>query len=173
MRFGGSQPKLSSGSVRRTGTMPVVASRALGSPTLPKNLLLDESIVLAGGVQYLISSQHRSNRNRKKSQWTISRRLEVLCFFRAHRRGWLHSDRGWSLHLDRGAPETLGKTRNGTSTKVAKFVEHAAPCWHGYPADLTRSADIPSTEVMKTWVAAGLIRKHEMSKVLRGIPCSL
>ncbi len=140
---------------------------------VPKRLPLDSPIKLTDTITYLISSYHRRGRKKGKSTWVVSRRHEVACFISSQQSDWCEGHNGWGLRTGDDGLVRLGTTARGQDTKIAKFVSGDSAPWHGFPADMARLHDLPPLAVLREWVDQGLIRKHQMRKIARAIPCGL
>jgi len=123
---------------------------------------------------YVINIQHR-NGNLAKSQWTIPQLEEVGCFTHAKAQGWFSLKEGWGLHFVATRPHLLGVARNrAVALFIAKFVGSDETNWHGYPADYRHNHhDIPSGQVLKTWLDQSVLPKAKIRKITKGQPCSL
>lgn len=123
---------------------------------------------------YNIHPHHR-NWIPNKSQWTITEEQEEACFDTTHTNGWIESNKGWGLHLENSRAQYLGLCRSHQKQLViAKFVESPADSWHGYPADhMNNIHDIPSTRILKQWIAGKQLTPAKIRKISRGQPCNL
>ena len=121
-------------------------------------------------MDYVPNPVHR-NGTPGKSQWTIAAHDEQRSFDRCVEEGWYRQNTGWGLHLHDGKPDWLGVTRDHrTPSFIAKFVG-ADGTWHGYPADVTHSKDVPSEVVIGAWLDQNLLSRAKGRKVIRGQPC--
>jgi hypothetical protein len=134
----------------------------------------DTPFPLEDGLSYLLKSDHR-DKSGKKSQWLIKPSEEVLTFSSAYSAGWHNESECWGLHPPNGEPDILGVTVDKRTVRLAKFVSNDKPAyWHGYPADYqTKTQDRPTIEILRSWLAAGLIKKHELTRIRAGHSCSL
>lgn len=129
------------------------------------------------GFPYVSKNYHR-NGNRNKSQWksAVTVKVEVAIFLKAHKQGQSHV---WGYYLRGGVAAALGTSPSSTQPVVdlfiAKFNGQENPqVWSGYPADYRRNPqDRPPTSVLSEWATAGLIAKHEISRVRGGKRCAL
>jgi hypothetical protein len=124
---------------------------------------------------YTVHPHHR-NGNPHKSQWTINKGEEVVCFENARLYCWLIVDNGWGLHLIDKRPHCLGVGKDRHRRLfVAKFVgKLATDEWHGYPADhVINFRDIPPAPVLQSWLEKNLVRAAKIRKISKGQPCSL
>lgn len=127
------------------------------------------------GVTYACKPDHRDN-TPVKSQWRISIDEELDCFRFARSSNWIDDDRGWGLHLVDGAAVYLGVGVDRTHELfVARFEgDQNNTYWHGYPADHTRRIDdIPTEAIAFQWIAAKLLGKSKVRKLLKGQRCKL
>ena len=128
---------------------------------------------------YLLSSQHRHGRNRKKSQWTVRPVEEIHIFEHSYASNWFSQTARWSwgLHLVKGRPSVIGylaRSRGHIQNLwIAKFVDNSQ-FWHGYPANYRLNLqDRPGDPILKDWRASGYISKRDMTKIKVGERCSL
>ena len=135
------------------------------------NYQVEEHCATPGGRQYVRNiSKHRGGHPRA-SQWAIGLDEELAVFATAEARDW-HDAAGnlfWGLHLAAGLASALGTE----GECIAKFVTGAGEApWHGYPARPPRSSrDVPCTAVLESWLAAGLITRVAMARVMRRKTC--
>lgn len=136
---------------------------------------IDIPINVDSSTQYVIIPGHRLRGYPDKSRWLISLKEEANCFAESHSKNWLLESVGWGLIVDDDAKlKILGENPQREKTKIAKFQTQNQNLWHGYPADLKRKPkDIPVVDILKKWRQAGIIEKHHMSKLQRGVACSL
>lgn len=123
---------------------------------------------------YVAVDYHR-NGNPQKSQWIISVEEEFESFAIARKNEWFNGLRGWGIHPS-GSLADVGRLVNGRNVQIARFQEMTPPgqkiqnVWHGYPADIKgKTNDIPVMEVLNNWLEAGIIQKHQLSKIRRGV----
>lgn len=127
------------------------------------------------GILYSHHPDHR-NGTARKSQWIIPEHDERVCFSTARTRGWTSEGVGWGLHLPNARVEYLGIDDGGEySLFIAKFVDgNKNGQWHGYPGDPQRhAADIPSPDVLRSWLHCELLSAAKIRKIARGQPCNL
>ncbi len=135
-------------------------------------ITLDTPVLLQPGVYYVAKRYHR-NRHREKSQWKITVHLEVTSFYRSYCSDWHDNVIAWGLNMPANAPAILGLSVERLPVLVAKF-RNSGPYWSGYPVDYQKTPeDRPSPAVLRAWWQAGIIQKHEISRVRSGRPCSL
>lgn len=138
---------------------------------------------LSSGVRHLfpidpymyIINQHHRNGNSNKSQWTINKADEEICFTLANSSGWILSDKGWGLHFVSQKPTWLGVAQNGgIQLFIAKFVgDSARNEWHGYPANYRNNHhDIPESEILKQWLSNSVLNTAKVRKITKGQPCN-
>lgn len=123
---------------------------------------------------YMSVSYHR-NGNPIKSQWTISIEEEFESFKISRQQNWHNEKRGWGLHPTEPF-SMIGRLINGKNVMIARFQEmspngqNVEDIWHGYPADIRgKTNDIPTVDVLKSWLANGYINGSQFSKIRRGI----
>jgi hypothetical protein len=135
---------------------------------------LDSEIRSPDGHRYVVKLDHRSLPSEHKSAWLISVEEEVACFDKALASGWTVRAIGWGLHLAGQKSLVLGEN-HVRKLKIGKFVSNPPNIlWHGYPADYrSKLQDRPPIAVLSSWRDAGIIKKHEMTRVRRGKPCCL
>ena len=129
------------------------------------------------GFPYVSKNYHR-NGNRNKSQWksSVTIKVEVEIFLTGHKQGQSHA---WGHYLNGDTVTVLGTSPSSTQPVVellvAKFNGQQNPqVWSGYPADYRRNPqDRPPVSVLNEWVTAGVIAKHEISRVRGGKKCTL
>lgn len=109
-----------------------------------------------------------------KSQWTISIEEEFESFKISRQKNWYNEKRGWGLHPANPFSE-IGRSVSNKSIMIARFQEmspigqNVKDIWHGYPADIRgKTNDIPTVDVLKSWLANGYIKGHQFSKIMRG-----
>jgi hypothetical protein len=128
-------------------------------------------------MAYIPHPQHRNTAfASQKSQWTIAEADEHRSYEMATIGGWSYDGCYWSLHLIGTAPAPLGVSPfpNNFSLHIAKFVGDPAGDWHGYPvAPWLSPFDKPDTNVLISWLNAGLIGRPTMAKIKRGKRCAL
>jgi len=125
---------------------------------------------------YTHNKNHR-NGNPRKSQWSISKDEEKLCFDCSKNNQWLNEFDGWGLHCPQGDILWLGWTQGGgKQTFIAKFVcaKGNKPNWHGYPANHQKHVhDIPDTHILNKWLQEKLIKPAKIRKIAKGQTCTL
>lgn len=139
---------------------------------------LDVPVIVKLGLIYMPVSVHRRQDSPHKSWWDIKMDEEIACFLQANALSTLIAGSGWAVHLGGGTrPTTLGYRWKGGKAfplVVAKFVnknESLGP-WHGYPADYQdKPQDLPPVNVLQRWADEGFIRRHEVTRIRRGIKC--
>lgn len=136
---------------------------------------LDIPNLIENNVFYIIVSQHRLNINKDKSHWSITFEEELKCFNNSLTNNWLIDFKGWGLHMINNEINPLGYSKQGEQLRIAKFVDsYKSSKWHGYPADYRNNIqDRPASDVLKSWVENGIIKKHQMSKIRSGKKCAL
>ena len=122
---------------------------------------------------YMAVSYHR-NGNPQKSQWSISVEEEFESFKISRQQNWHNEKRGWGLH-PKDPFSTIGRTTANNNVVIAIFQEmspngqNVDDIWHGYPADIRgKINDIPTVDVLRSWLTNGYINGHEFSKIRRG-----
>lgn len=122
---------------------------------------------------YMSVSYHR-NGNPIKSQWTISIEEEFESFKISRLQNWHNERRGWGLHPTNPFSE-IGRSVSNRSVMIARFQEMSPngqviqDIWHGYPADIRgKTNDIPTVDVLKSWLANGYINGNQFSKIRSG-----
>lgn len=124
--------------------------------------------------KYFIASYHRMRGHPNKSCWLISHEEEIECFVTSISSLWMESNVGWGLKHDNGAIQIVGESTKQNELKFAKFKGDINDLWHGYPADYIRNnQDRPGMVVLRMWIDAGYILKHQMLKIRQGIQCNL
>lgn len=137
-------------------------------------LQTNTTVQASGGDAYHFKADHR-NGDRRKSQWLISLRSELICFETAIKSEWVGMNNAWGLHFSKNVPEVVGLSPEGLRVKIAKFVQSTPPpLWHGYPGDFRRRLqDRPPVGVLYAWVSLGIIRMNDARKVRNGARCIL
>jgi hypothetical protein len=138
-------------------------------------LELDKEINLSPKVDtcYVISSHHRKYVNDKKSRWVVSMQEEIDCFVNACTAKWFDYPTVWGIIKQDSHLIKLGESKLNSNLKLAKFVENQNN-WHGYPADYVRNnQDRPGTVVLAKWRKDGIIEKHHIIKIRKGVECNL
>lgn len=132
------------------------------------------SNTIANGTVYNHHPAHRNNTPRK-SQWLIPEHEELRIFELCLARTWIVGTFGWGLHLVNGHPDYLGVAQDRvTQVFIAKFVrEPAAPNWHGYPAEHSRTWDRPDDTVLEMWLLGDVLPPAKVRKISKGQPCKL
>lgn len=123
---------------------------------------------------YMAVDYHR-NSNPEKSQWIISVEEEFMSFAISRKNEWFNGQRGWGVHPSNTLLD-VGSLVDGRNVQIARFQE-MTPLgqkiqnkWHGYPADIKgKTNDIPEIKVLKNWLDLGIIQKHQLSKIRRGV----
>lgn len=139
-------------------------------------MLLDVPINIDTTSKYVIVSQHRMHGYSDKSRWLASMKEEVDCFIQSLNKKWLHVGAGWGVILDDANKlKVLGVNYVNENSKIAKFVDgNNSNLWHGYPADLKRKVkDIPPISILNKWRGEKIIKKHHISRIQRGVTCTL
>lgn len=123
---------------------------------------------------YMSVSYHR-NGDPEKSQWTISVEEEFRSFAISRQNRWYQDKRGWGIHPS-GSLIEVGTLVCGKIVRISRFQEMSPlgqefkDIWHGYPADIKgKTNDIPVVEVLDSWLNAGIIKRHQLSKIRRGL----
>ena len=100
---------------------------------------------------------------------------EVDCFIDSQLQKWVDGSVGWGLVYPQMIIRHLGINKYKEFLIVAKFVSsNGDNVWHGYPADYVRnSQDRPSMGVLTDWRGKGIIEKHQVLKIRKGILCNL
>jgi hypothetical protein len=110
-----------------------------------------------------------------KSQWDIPEMEELQSYTLALTNGWAGTNCLWGLHVVAAKPDFLGKSQLPANepVKIAKFVSDDGVNWHGYPvAHWLRPFHKPPGTVLSGWIAAGLITRPSMSKIMKGKRCA-
>lgn len=124
--------------------------------------------------QYTAVDYHR-NGDPEKSQWVISVEEEFKSFAISQKNKWYEGQRGWGIHPSMAFLD-VGYLNNGKNVQIARFQEMSPHgqeiqnIWHGYPADIKgKTNDIPILAVLNIWRELGIIQKHHLSKIRRGV----
>lgn len=128
---------------------------------------------ISPNIKYSFVSYHRDG-TKKKSQWTITKAEELICFQTAHDRAWLLPAKGWGLHFVDSEPDYLGVAQDHiTRVLIAKFQENQGN-WHGYPADYQRNnQDIPDISIQRKWIENGILPLQKIRKIGKKQLCFL
>ena len=129
----------------------------------------DLSIEYPSITGYYTSLGYHRDGKPKKSRWLISVDEEIHYFVEAKHNNWISDDhRGWGINT---VCKVLGKTQSDKETYIARFEEnrHNLDHWHGYPANLECTQDIPLEFILLDWLRRKYIRKSQYSKIRRGI----
>lgn len=123
---------------------------------------------------YMSVDYHR-NGDPEKSQWTISIEHEFESFAVSRKNKWFNDQHGWGIHPSMELLD-VGRLVDGRNVQIARFQEmtpHGQEIqnkWHGYPADIKgKTSDIPILKVLTDWLELGIIKKHQLSKIRRGL----
>lgn len=124
--------------------------------------------------QYMSIAYHR-NGDPEKSQWFISIEEEFESFAVSRKNKWYNELRGWGIHPS-GTLMDVGRLADGRTVQIVRFQEmtphgqEIQNIWHGYPADIKRKTnDIPIYTILMSWMNQGIIKKHQLSKIRRGV----
>lgn len=111
----------------------------------------------------------------EKSQWLISVEEEFKSFAVSRKNKWYNEQRGWGIHPS-GTLMDVGRLTDGRTVQIVRFQEMTPlgqmiqNIWHGYPADIKgKTNDIPIYDVLTHWLKLGIIKKHQLSKIRRGV----
>ncbi|WP_154990421.1 hypothetical protein [Priestia megaterium] len=129
-----------------------------------------------GKHKYILASHHRNKQNNNKSLWTITPAEEVESFKLMYTNNWIiEKNKGWSIHRVGYTNGVLGLSPQNEDVQIAKFVDSSNNLqWHGYPVDYRKSRhDRPESGILKNWVDQGIIKRTDMSKILRGKGCTI
>lgn len=132
---------------------------------------------------YIVVSYHRDNSLKNKSKWTIDEEEELNCFIQTQENMWIDDYTAWGIKyefiedkkISKTIIDPIGNSEHNEDLHIAKFVDsNENDTWHGYPADYRRKKqDIPPTNVLSAWMEAGILKKHQASKIKRGKKCNL
>jgi hypothetical protein len=140
-------------------------------------IVVDVPVVIASATYttYTSVKQHRGRVNSDKSRWIIPMDEELECFELTYFKKWHRNSIGWGLHILENRITVLGKNPEGEQLKLAKFVDSSKNNkWHGYPADYRcKIQDRPPQDILEKWRSEGLIKKHQIMKIRRGMACNL
>lgn len=133
-------------------------------------------VISVGRYKYILANHHRNRQNNDKSLWTITQNEELESFKLMSNNSWIVDDnKGWSIHRVNYSNEILGVSTQKESVQIAKFVDSSNNLeWHGYPVDYRKSVyDRPQSTILKDWVNQGIIKRADMSKILKGKGCTI
>ncbi|MFL0361674.1 hypothetical protein ACH0BF_01480 [Pseudobacillus sp. 179-B 2D1 NHS] len=134
------------------------------------------NVINVGRYKYILANHHRNRQNSNKSLWTITQTEEVESFRLLCMNSWIvDNDKGWSIHRINNSNRILGRSTQNDDVQIAKFVDSSNnQQWHGYPVDYRKSMhDRPKSKILKDWVRKGIIKRADMSKILRGKGCTI
>ncbi|MDG6774616.1 hypothetical protein QCB45_09745 [Thiomicrorhabdus sp. ZW0627] len=114
---------------------------------------------------YKVNHVHRGGLPiHQKSQWTVPEWDELRLFLMGYDRNWVDGKNNiWNVAQNMGA---IGRDTAG-DLSVAKYVCNQNE-WHGYTVSPKRNGDKPPSEVVKTWVAEGIIKKKDGTNIMQG-----
>jgi len=132
---------------------------------------------------YIVVAYHRDNSRGKKSKWVINEEEELECFIASQEEMWVDEHTAWGIKYEfveekktlKIIIDAVGVSEHDEDLHIAKFVDsNENNTWHGYPADYRRKKqDIPPADVLSAWMEAGILKKHQASKIKRGKKCNL
>lgn len=123
---------------------------------------------------YVHKRDHR-DKTAGKSQWDISEADELSSFTVAMSSGWVNASYAWGIHKPNGVPKYLGRDRDhSTQLFIARFESKKEPfVWHGYPVNHKETGQRPATTVLKLWIEKSVLPRTKISKIERGVKCTL
>lgn len=124
-------------------------------------------------LTYVFNENHR-NGSALKSQWTVTKDVELSVFSVARDERWMAVPDGWGVYVIENRAEWVGRSADGERDLfIARFRGQENPSiWHGYPGDpFRRTRDVPVEPILRTWADRGWIRKKSLRLLLQGVPC--
>lgn len=124
-------------------------------------------------VQYGHKADHR-DKTPGKAQWRILPPEERDVFKMAMTNQWTERKFAWSLYRPAGSVSNLGVDRDHTTDLfIAKFDEHAAPAWHGYPCNYKEPQQRPPEAVLNDWLMQKFLPPAKIRKIASGQRCGI